>query len=147
MKPVQLNVKYIEWFSPEELHEVCLQWISELEFIKIECTFLDELVKKYTLDLLSEEKFGKSKELVKNLDRIENIHKPLMEKIKAHHNDLMILIDGLDQLEREKRYKENHRILAIEINVYFDNYKEVKRKVFDLIKPLIKQNKQKRFLN
>ncbi|MBQ4820939.1 hypothetical protein [Aquimarina sp. MMG016] len=147
MKAKTPNTKYIEWKSPEELHEASLNWVSELKFIKDEQHFLDELIENYTLQLISGNIFEKSKKVVNELSKKQNEINPLLKKVINHCNELTILVDGMDQPEEEKEYKEKHRVLLIEVDTYQQEYKEVKRKIFDLIKMIMKQSKQKRLLS
>lgn len=147
MKTKQPNPKYIEWRSPEELHETSLYWISELKFIKDEQHFLEELIENHTLQLLSKVIFNKSKLVVKALSISKKNIEPLLKKIINHHNELTILLDGIDQPIEEKKYKEEHRKLMVAVNDFLKEYREVKRNTFDLIKTIIKQSKQKRLLH
>lgn len=146
MKSKKPNVSYIEWKSPDELHEASLHWISELKFIKDEQHFLNELIENYTLQLISKKTFEKSKETIQEVLKKRKEIDPLLKKIIQHINGLTILIDGIDQPAEEKTYKENHRELVIEVNEYLNDYKEIKRDIFELIKEIIKQSKQKRLL-
>ncbi len=147
MKTQKPNVKYIEWRSPEELHEASLNWLSELKFIKDEQHFLDELIENYTLQLISKKIFDSSKKVVNDLDNKRKNIDPLLKRIINHCNALTILVDGEDQPAEEKQYKEDHRLLLIEVSDYLNNYKDIKREIFELIKTIMKQSKQKRLLN
>ncbi|GAA4272862.1 hypothetical protein U6A24_06235 [Aquimarina gracilis] len=147
MKPKKPNVKYIEWRSPEELHEASLHWISELKFIKDEQHFLDELIENNTLQLISGKTFEKSKKVVDDLVQKRKAIEPLLKRIINHYNELTILVDGIDQPAEEKKYKVDHGKLLEEVSEYLIAYKEIKRSIFDLIKMIMKQSKQKRLLN
>ncbi|TYP74249.1 hypothetical protein [Aquimarina intermedia] len=146
MKSKTINPKYIEWRSPEEMHEIALTWISELKFIKDEQHFLDELLESFSLQMLSDKNFAKSKTVINGLSDKRKAIEPMLKKIINHHNKLTILMDGINQLEEEKEYKEENRSLYIEVTEYLNEYKAVKRQVFDLIKTIMKHNKQKRLL-
>ncbi|MEW7290024.1 hypothetical protein [Aquimarina sp. 2304DJ70-9] len=147
MKAKEPNVKYVEWQSPDELHEAALTWVSELKFIKDEQHFLDDLMENYALQLISEKIFEKSKKVVNDLAEERKGLEPLLKEIINHHNALTILVDGKDQPVEEKQYKEDHRALVIKVSQYLNNYKDTKRKIFELIKTIMKQGKQKRLLN
>ena len=136
--------KFVEWCSPEELHEDALNWISELEFIKDEQQFLDALIKNHTLELISGDIYSKSLKLVSELSREEKKVAYLLEVVQKHSNQLQILMDGIDQLKEEKKYKEVHYVLKIDVSRYEDDYKKTKREIFSLIKQIMKQKKQKR---
>ncbi|AXT62324.1 hypothetical protein D1816_18800 [Aquimarina sp. AD10] len=147
MKTQAPNTKYVAWKSPEELYETSLHWISELKFIKDEQQFLTKLVEEHTLHLISKENYRKSKVIIQELAYKQKMITPLLKKIINHHNELLILVDDLDELVKEKEYKQHHRVLLQEVNVYFNHYKELKRTIFNLIKTIMKENKQKRLLS
>jgi hypothetical protein len=46
MNTRQWNLKYIKWLSAEEMNEATKKWISELEFIRDEQQFFDNLLAK-----------------------------------------------------------------------------------------------------
>jgi hypothetical protein len=45
------SYKYVEWISPVEMHQATLDWLSELNFVRDEQKFLNNLVKSHTLEL------------------------------------------------------------------------------------------------
>ena len=147
MKAKEPNIKYVEWKSPEESHETSINWVSELKFIKDEQHFLDELIENYTLQLISEKTFEKSKSIVNELSTKRKELDPLLKKIINHVNELTILVDGIDQPKEEKEYKQEHGTLLVEVNQYLAGYKEIKRSIFELMKGIMKQGKQKRLLS
>ncbi|MEL6810306.1 MAG: hypothetical protein AAFP76_03105 [Bacteroidota bacterium] len=144
MKSTNPLYKFVEWSSPEELHEASLGWRSELEFIKDEQQFLDSLIKNHTLQLVSGELYAKSVAVISELLAEEKEVTSLLNRVYAHLNRLEVLTDGVDQLEDEKSYKEEHYILKIEVSRYSSDYRITKAKIFDLIKELMKKGKQKR---
>ena len=144
MKRKNPAYKFVEWSSPEELHEATLNWISELEFIKDEQQFLDVLIKNHTLQLISGEIYSQSQAIVSELSKEEKEIKSLLKGVRKHSNELEILIDGIDQIQEENKYKEDHYVLKIEVSRYCDNYKMTKREIFNLIMQIMKRKKQKR---
>lgn len=147
MKPQPIDTKYIEWKSAEELHQISMNWISELKFIKDELTFLTDLIINVASPIISKKIFAKSNKLIKELDQKKKELNPILKKLIEHCNKLIILIDGVDQLKEEKKYKKEHQEISIKISNYFDNYKKKKRETFDLVKDIIKKKKQKKLLN
>ena len=45
METTQTQVRYVEWLSPEEMHKASQSWLSELQFIKDEHLFFEDLIK------------------------------------------------------------------------------------------------------
>ncbi|NNL15949.1 MAG: hypothetical protein HKO81_04825 [Flavobacteriaceae bacterium] len=147
MKTLMPNIKYIESKSPDELHVESLNWISELKFIKDEQHFLDELLKNYTLQLIENIEFSKNKDIISKLSKIRKTGEKLLKKLINHENELLILVDGIDQIKEEKHYRFLHSTYLLEVTNYFNDYKTIKRKIFTVVKKIMKQEKQKRLLN
>lgn len=146
MKTIAPNVKYIESKSADELHIESLNWISELKFIKDEQHFLDELLKSYTLQLIKEPMYDTSHEVIAKLSKLRKEGKELLKKMINHENELLILVDGIDQLKEEKMYRFLHKTFLMEVTNYFNDYKTVKKEIFATIKQIMKTEKQKKLL-
>lgn len=147
MKTIVPNIKYIETKSADELHVESLNWISELKFIKDEQHFLDELLKSHTLDLIEDTYFDKSNTIIANLSKHRKTGEELLKKMINHENELLILVDGIDQITEEKKYRFLHSKYLLEVTNYFNDYKDTKKEIFDVIKKIMKEEKQKRLLN
>tara|TARA_R110002051_G_C8614129_1_gene482326 strand:- start:78 stop:521 length:444 start_codon:yes stop_codon:yes gene_type:complete len=147
MNTKERKKSYIEWLSPEEMHDMSIQWFSELMFIKDEQLFLNNLIKSYTIQLTDKNIFEKSKELVADLLKAEKEVVSLMKKVQLHSNQLEIMVDDVDQLEMEKAYKATHNDLMLAVNEYGANYRNIKEKLFKLVSKVMKSDKQKRLLN
>lgn len=146
MKSKFRNIKYVEWRNPEELHADTIEWLSDLEFVKVEQSFLEELIKENTLNLISGDTYAKSKEIVEKLSKSVKNVEVLYNKVLAHSNGLQILIDEIKQEKREEKFKQEHYLLHAEIAVFMGDFKDVKNEIFELIKKIMRQNKQKRLL-
>jgi hypothetical protein len=143
----QIKYEYIEWLSPEEMHQATLSWISELNFIRDEQRFLDTLVKSHTLQLTETEIFGKSRELVGEIVKAEKEVVTLMKKVQSHENLLEIMVDDIDQGKMEKAYRDTHRELTALVNGYLADYMKLKKRLFALLGKVLKKEKQKRLLS
>ena len=147
MKTIMPNIKYIESKSPDELHVESLNWISELKFIKDEQRFLEDLIKSYTIQLLEKQDFSKNREIINHLTKLRKSGESLLKKLINHENELLILVDGIDQIKEEKHYRFLHSTYLLEVTNYFNDYKDIKKEIFSTIKQLMKCEKQKRLLN
>ncbi|AUP81341.1 hypothetical protein [Flavivirga eckloniae] len=146
MKAKPKVIKYVEWLNADVMHEASRRWLSELRFIKDEQQFFENLIKSYTLQLIESPHFANSKKLIKILSTLKKKNKVLIETVKTHENELLILVDGIDQLKEEEAYKNKHRVLIIEMNKYFKDYKDLKKYLFETIERIMKNEKQKRLL-
>lgn len=139
--------KYLEWLSPEVMHEASRKWLSEFYFIRDEQLFFDDLVKSYTLQIIDGKYYENSKKIIESLSDLQKKNDVLIKSIKVHENELEIMVDGIHQINEEEMYKQKHRDLIILVSEYFNQYRLLKTHLFDLIKTIIKVEKQKRLLN
>ena len=146
MKAKQKEPKYIEWLNADNMHKASRNWLSELRFIKDEQLFFANLIKSYTLQLIDSNHFSDTKKIVDNLELLRKNNKALIETVIEHENKLLIMVDGINQLKEEEAYKTKHRELAVEINEYFKNYRNLKKRLFKTIENIMKHEKQKRLL-
>ncbi len=146
MKTKRKIPKYVEWLNADVVHDTSRNWLSELRFIKDEQRFFENLIKAYTLQLIDAEHFPNSKKLVDQLDTLKKKNKSFIEIVKSHENELLIMVDGVDQLKKENLYKAKHRELIVDINKYFKTYRSLKKYLFKTIEAIMKHEKQKRLL-
>lgn len=146
MKPKEIKVKYEAWLSAETMHKGSVKWLSELKFAKDEQLFFDDLVKSYTLQLIDSKHFEESKKIVNQLSALQKGTDVLINTIINHEKGLKVMVDGINQLKEENMYKDEHGELIIEVSGFMNNYREVKSKLFALVKHVIKEGKQKRLL-
>ncbi|APZ45475.1 hypothetical protein BW723_03805 [Polaribacter reichenbachii] len=137
------NLKYKEWLSADEMHHNSKEWLSELEFVRDEHLFFKNLISSFTLQLIDKKNFAESKKLIKklNISILEN--EELFNLIKNHENNLEIIIDEINQIEKETAYKTEHLELRFSIKKFLENYKELKVRLFNIIKDIKKTEKQK----
>ncbi len=147
MKTIQTQANYVEWLSADQMHEASKEWLSELKFIKDEHLFFEDLIKSYTLQLISPEKFSNNKEIIDALNRSQKKNNFFIEAVKIHENELKIMVDGINQLREEEAYKKEHRGLIIEISEFKKNYISLKMQLFDILKTIKKEEKQRRLLD
>lgn len=143
----QYKFKYLEWHSPEEIHETTIKWQSELDFIEIEWHFLQELLSDNTLLLLSETDFEKTKKLISELVSYKKVIPEIRQLLEQHRNDLEVLVDGINERQKEKAFKDRHLLLELKINDFNEQYRQVKNTIFDVMKTSLKKRKQKTLLS
>lgn len=146
MKIVSKSPKYIEWLNADLMHEESGRWLSELNFIKDEERFFEDLIKLFTLQLIDLNNFHTSKEIIALVKLLRSKNNDLINTIIIHEKELKIMIDGKNQLKEEAAYKDKHRALLISVKKYFKEYRSLKRKLFKTIKQVMKKEKQKRLL-
>lgn len=141
------DYKYIEWKNSEEMHFSSVQWISELNFIKDEHLFFEDMLKEYTLPIIESHLFPKVKELINRLTESKQMATNILNKTTKHKNGLQIMIDGINQIEEEKKYKEDHKHLLKEVHEFSKEYNALKKEIFQTVSQALKHQKQKRLLS
>ena len=147
MKTKTKKHRYIKWKSPEEMHDTSIQWISELNFVKDEQRFLNDLVRSYTLAITSLGIFEESRKLITAISNSELEVELLLKRVQVHENQLSIMVDDVDEPKMEKAYTETHRDLLSDINDFLSNYRKLKGSMFTMLSKVMKKEKQKRLLN
>lgn len=146
MRTIQTQVRLVEWLSAEDMHTASKKWLSELQFIKDEQLFFENLIKSYTLQFLTDNHFVEIKKIINEISKMQNNNTSLIKAIKRHENELEILVDGIDQIEDEVSYKNKHREFIQLMNTYFKAYQLMKKQLFEIVKSVMKCEKQKRLL-
>ena len=147
MESTQTQARYVEWLSAGQMHQASREWLSELEFIKDEHLFFEDLIKSFTLQLINPEKFSHNKEIIDALNSSQKKTDFFIEAVKVHKNELKIMVDGIDQLKKEEAYKKEHRGLIVEIAEFKETYRTLKTELFEIIKNIKKIEKQGRFID
>ena len=137
---------YVDLYSAEMMHKASRNWLSELQFITDEQHFFDELIRSFTLQLIDSKYFEESKVLIDTLSGLRTRTDQLIKTVRSHENELEIMVDDIDEPEKEEAYRQEHRQLIIGISEFEKTYKAFKTRFFDLIKSILKVQKQGRLL-
>jgi len=140
------ELKYDVWLSAETMHKHSRKWLSELKFARDEQLFFDDLVKSYTLQLIDSKHFADSKKIIDKLHSLQKETNTLIHTIENHEKGLKVMLDGINELEKEDAYRHKHGKLIIVVSNFLEKYRTLKTKLFSLIKSIIKEGKQKRLL-
>lgn len=131
----------VEWYSAERMHDMSKNWLSDLNFIKDEQVFLEELITNYTQKILEDESLTRAQTATTALYRTKRGCEKLLHQVIDHENDLKLMVDGKNEIEKETQYKEEHREISSIVSSFYHDYKAVKFEIFELIKDIIKIDK------
>ena len=109
--PTNSSIKFIKWLSAADMHNNTKEWLSELEFIKVEHLFLDNIINSFALQLIDETYFSDSKKVIEALNTSAKENEKLIKVIRKHENDLKIMVDDINQLKKRKIIKMNIEIV------------------------------------
>ncbi|WP_299525034.1 hypothetical protein [uncultured Lutibacter sp.] len=131
--------------SIEHLHNKTHEWISEIEFIKVEQDFLKELLAEHIMGLCDTNNFSKGKLYLNGINHEAILGETLIESINDHKINLALLIENI-YIKRENLFRDNHEFLKNEVQNYIENFKYIKKQVFELILFIMKKEKQQKLL-
>jgi len=146
MENNKYKMKYKEWRNPSSLHNETLRCISDLEFVKDEIQFLSDLIKEFTLELISSKHLEESKSIARDLSTYEKTLEPLLKETENHKNNLQTLLDEIDIPDEEDEYQVEHNKIMHDVIAFNLKVRKLKSRIFDLIKEIMKVGKQKRLL-
>ena len=139
--------RYHRWIAPDDLHEQCITWLSDLKFMKEEQLFFDHLVQKYNVNLIKPKNYLEGKDILNRLDTVREKLPTLFTKLINHSNNLSVLVDGKDEPEKERFFKDEHKQMVTMLSEYKSEYNTLKQQIFKLIIEIKKSDKPKRLLN
>lgn len=128
------------------LHTKAQQWISEIEFIKIEQNFLKELLSEHIIGLCETHNYDKAKMFLNGIEHEAKLGNKLIESIKEHKINLALLLENI-QLKNETKFRDNHKLLKVEVKNYIENFKYIKEQVFELVLLIMKNEKERKLLS
>ena len=147
MKTTQTHTGFTEWLSVEDIHNDSKEWILELEFLKDEYLFFEDLMRSYTLQLIELQDFSKNKKIIDTISNFRKENDNLIKLVQEHQNKLEILVDDIDQPKEEEAYKEAHKSLKSLVKKFLKDNKELKLQLFKIIKNIKKTEKQKSLID
>lgn len=136
----------MEWYSADELHEASQNWLIELKFIKDEHLFFEDIFSTFSVQLIEAKGFEEKTEIIDAINESQRSNNSLIKEIKKHDKDLRLLVDGIDQREKEMGYKREHRKLMAKVDEHLKEYKLLKTQLFSTIKELFKIEKLKKLM-
>lgn len=142
----QYKFKYLEWNDADIIHEATLMWQSQLEFMQGEQLFLKGLLTKNTLLLLTETGYDMVKHLATDLLNLSVQLPEILEKVKEHRNEIVVLLDGTDEFQKEKTFQDKHLLLEVSIGTYLEKYHLLKNEIFETMGDVFKKSNKNQLL-
>lgn len=146
MKNKTPKFRYIDWKTPDEMHFSSLQWQSEINFIKDEHRFFEDMLKEYTMPIIESNLFSRIQKLIEQLTASEKELKTLQEQVNDHTNRLQRLVENVDEPKEGRTYRQEHKNILNHVNEFHNKYKQLKKEIFEAVSQALKHQKQKRLL-
>ena len=129
-----------------ELHDQSVQWINEIQFMTDEQVFLEHLLSSHFLELSSSKLYETTKRLIKKLKEVESLGNDLMDKIQLHNKHVGTIIENFNK-EYQVNVDREHQSIKKDLDSYLLKFRYIKKKIFGIIKSIMKEHKQKLLIN
>ncbi|UAM97532.1 hypothetical protein K8354_14640 [Polaribacter litorisediminis] len=143
MKNQKWHIKYLKWFSADEIYETSKNWNSELYFIKDEQHFFQHLFHQFAASFIKSKELFKIKRILYDLTELQEECTILIWIISKHVNNLNLLIDDVNQIREEKIYKETHQQIFEAMDDFLLKHKEFKKTLFKMVTDDLKSSPEK----
>jgi hypothetical protein len=136
--------QYIQEASWQDLYKLTEEWKNNLEFQLFEIEFLQNLIKRYFVELLDQENLDELRELQKDLYQYENQSKLLLENIDVHLNHIVKVIDEPFTFDASV-FRREHELLEDDTSVFLIKHNTMKLTAFKMVKDSL-QNEDPKFV-
>jgi hypothetical protein len=128
--------------SPRSLqyYIVSRHWGSDLEFFKIETAFFHRLLDDYFVRLLSPEYFENLKKTSSKLFQLEKDENEVRRQLNDHLKQLELTAENIIPEDLEELSAAHSRLESSVIR-FINEYREVKKDLFDLVESAMKEKK------
>jgi len=142
MKTHQWQLKYVKWFSTEEMYEAANNWVSELNFVRDEQVFFEHLLQQLLRSELCCKASFTCKSLRKELDMLKRDCNLLVSAAFRQKRKLYNLTDGIDQIDQEDLLRERHHEFIDVIGEFLMIHNQLKKDLFDMVKLELKTRRK-----
>lgn len=139
----QLVMGYWENANYEELHHRSRLWLSEIAFWKEEMAFMQNLVKNHFVFFADNQYLKETLNLTEAIIALEKNLNSIEKKVQEHEDQLKIVLQMHDKKEG-KGYRKEHGALVQSIDEFIEEYKAVKKALFQEAVDVLKSEKMKR---
>lgn len=115
------------------LHFESREWLDTVDFWKDEVRFFDILLKEKVSTDESKQQYAK---MLKKLDKIHNDLFEYLEDVIIEHEKLLSRIEKGEKGLSDDDYREKHRHLMAEMNIFMSDFKTFKKIVFEYVKTI-----------
>ena len=105
-----------------------------------------KLITNYTQKIIDNNDLERAQTATTALYRTKRGNEKLINSLIKHEQELEVIVNGIDELEEENKYKKEHREFTSKISAFYHDYKAVKFEIFSLIKDLMKTDKMKNLI-
>ncbi len=123
------------------LHEEVSEWIKELDFIQDEHEFLTHLLSAHFLELSSKDSYEAAKKKIQLLGEMNTRRAELSDFINNYDKKIASLTES-NQPEGLYGILKEHAAMKSDVESFVLNFKYLKKKIFRVIKDILKSQKQ-----
>jgi hypothetical protein len=121
-------------------------WQSDLKFFADELQFLKNIIDKYFIWLTDEKNVADTQHLTADLINLEKSRAYIEQKVENHLKDLASLIKHAVS-QTAQNNKDEHGELQIALAVFVKDFRQMKRRIFEVTKRVMESEKDHRLLS
>lgn len=126
----------------EDIHS----WMNELQFMEDEQNFLEHLLSQHFLELSSATLYSNTRKIIRKLQETKIFGTNLIDQVHLHNKQLATLMTREDPTISEA-IENQHESLQKDLDFHVVKVKYLKKKLFSIIKDILKQHKKKLLLS
>ena len=133
------HLKYKVFDRERSVHKLvynCKLWASDFEFIKIEISFLKQLLTAFPFKSSIPNLFEKIQLFISNLENYETVRGTIYATISTHIQQLSSKTN-LKKLNYNNEYLNSYDDMAKEVLDYLQDYKKLKMKIYEFVVGMI----------
>ena len=140
------NNDYLYTANWNEVYVLTEHWKSDMAFVADELHFLDDLISKYFIWLTAEENVSKVQELVAQVHKLKERRNELEANINRHLMHIEELMENAFSHD-EHQFRDEHVKLEEEMTRLTNDFKNLKKQVFEVTENVIESEKLEHLLN
>lgn len=145
-KDASLVIGYWQYAPLEDLHQRSRMWLSEITFWREEFAFLRKLINNHFSYFTDKKRANRTLRLGNKVNSMENELNTVENNVSEHESHLKELMMTKSE-KLEKQYRQEHRTLEEMLSGFMQDFKVVKRDIFNEADEVLKEEKMQRLIS
>lgn len=137
---IRPNNDFLYTANWQEVYTLTKHWHSDIEFYAYEVNFLYTLIDKYFIWLEDDENVNRVEQLRKELRTMKITMTELNRAIQVHLKHINALLENAFIYD-EHTFKDEHTILEKKLSNFANDYKTIKKQVFECTENILNSEK------
>lgn len=136
---------YLHTASWDQLYVLTEHWLTDMGFYNDEIRFLENLIDKYFMWLLDDQKIDNVQTLLRQLETTSKTRDALEQDIRKHLQHIEELKENAFSHD-EQEYRDGQENLEEELMKFIHTFKQIKKEVFAATEEIMESEKLRNIL-